>query len=143
MDKYRILVKGVVQYEDRYLVVCRWFDDRIAEPYQWGFIDGAIEFGEEPEKAVLRCITEQTGLPATIDRILYTWSFMTGDTFNIGISYLCRVTFDEVVLSEDLIDSRWLLKEELEGTIDNRVLEDLEEAEFYKERFRFISKPTE
>lgn len=130
MDKYRILVKGVVQFEDKYLTVCRWFDDRVSEPYQWGFIDGAIEFGEEPDKAVLRIITEQTGLSATIDRILYTWSFMTGDIFNIGISYLCRVTFDEVVLSEDLVDSRWLLKEELEGTIERRVLNDLEEAEF-------------
>ena len=139
MEKYRILVKGVVQYEEKYLVVCRWIDDRISEPYQWGFVDGAIEFGEEPEKAVLRIIAEQTGLPATIDRILYTWTFMTGDTYNIGISYLCRVSFDEVVLSEDLIDSRWMVKEELEGTIDNRVLEDLEEAEFYKERFRYIA----
>lgn len=130
MDKYRILVKGVVQYEDKYLTVCKWFDDRVSEPYQWGFIDGTIEFGEEPDKAVLRIITEQTGLSATIDRILYTWSFMTGDVFNIGISYLCRVTFDEVVVSEDLMDSRWLLKEELEGSIDRKVLNDLEEAEF-------------
>lgn len=129
MDKYRILVKGVVQYEEKYLTVCRWFDDRVSEPYQWGFIDGAIEFGEEPEKAVLRLITEQTGLPATLDRILYTWSFMTGDVFNIGISFLCRVTFDEVVLSEELVDSRWLYKEELEGTIDRRILDDLEEAQ--------------
>lgn len=129
MDKYRILVKGVVQYEEKYLTVCRWFDDRVSEPYQWGFIDGTIEFGEEPEKAVLRLITEQTGLPATLDRILYTWSFMTGDVFNIGISFLCRVTFDEVVLSEELVDSRWLYKEELEGTIDRRILDDLEEAQ--------------
>ncbi len=129
MEKYRILVKGVVQYEEKYLTVCRWFDDRVSEPYQWGFIDGAIEFGEEPEKAVLRLITEQTGLPATLDRILYTWSFMTGDVFNIGISFLCRVTFDEVVLSEELVDTRWLYKEELEGTIDRRILDDLEEAQ--------------
>ncbi|MDF2844399.1 MAG: hydrolase [Herbinix sp.] len=129
MDKYRILVKGVVQYEEKFLTVCKWFDDRVSEPYQWGFIDGAIEFGEEPEKAVLRLITEQTGLPATLDRILYTWSFMTGDVFNIGISFLCRVTFDEVVLSEELVDSRWLYKEELEGTIDRRILDDLEEAQ--------------
>ena len=129
MLKYRILVKGVIQYEEKYLTVCRWFDDRVSEPYQWGFIDGAIEFGEEPEKAVLRLITEQTGLPATLDRILYTWSFMTGDVFNIGISFLCRVTFDEVVLSEELVDSRWLYKEELEGTIDRRILDDLEEAQ--------------
>jgi len=129
MDKYRILVKGVVQYEDRYLAVHKWYDDRVSEPYQWEFIDGVIEFGEEPDKAVLRTIFEQTGLSATIDRILYTWSFMTGDVFNIGISYLCRVSFDDVILSEDLVDSRWIMKMEMENYIDSRVLEDIEQAE--------------
>ncbi len=129
MDKYRILVKGIVQYKDKLLTVCKWYDDRVSDPYQWGFIDGAIEFGENPDKAVLRIITEQTGLSATIDRMLYSWSFMTGDVFNIGISYLCQVALDDVILSEDLVDSRWLKKDELEGVIDNRILEDIQKAE--------------
>lgn len=129
MDKYRILVKGIVQYDNRLLTVCKWFDDRVSDPYVWGFIDGAIEFGEAPDKAVLRIITEQTGLSATIDRILYTWSFMTGDVYNIGISYLCQVAMDDVILSEELVDSRWLQKEELEGNIDIKVLEDIRRAE--------------
>lgn len=129
MDKYKILVKGIVQYEDKYLVVRRWFDDRVLEPYQWGFIDSAIEFKEPPDKAVLRCINEQTGLSATIERILYTWTFLTGEVFNIGISYLCRVTFDEVVLSEELTDAQWVTKEELEHYIERRILDDIEEAE--------------
>ena len=129
MDKYRILVKGIVQYEDKYLVVRKWFDDRVSEPYQWGFIDGAIDFKEPPDKAVLRCINEQTGLSATIERILYTWTFSTGEIFNIGISYLCRVTFDEVVLSEELTDAQWVKREELEYYIERRILDDIEEAE--------------
>jgi nucleoside triphosphatase len=60
---------------------------------------------------------------------LYTWSFMTGDVFNIGISYLCIVSFDDIILSEDLVDSRWIVKQEMEGYIDSRVLEDIEKAE--------------
>ncbi|MHB8128335.1 MAG: NUDIX domain-containing protein [Mobilitalea sp.] len=129
MDKYRILVKGVVQYEDKYLVVRRWYDDRVSEPYQWEFLEGALEFGEEPDKAVLRTIFELTGLSATLGKILYTWSFMTGDVFNIGISYLCMVSFDDIILSEDLVDSRWIIKQEMENYIDSRVLEDIERAE--------------
>ncbi|MDF2907089.1 MAG: hydrolase [Herbinix sp.] len=129
MERYRILVKGIIQYEDKYLVVRRWFDDRMVEPYQWGFIDGAIDFGEAPDKAVLRCINEQTGLSATIERILYTWTFTTGEIFNIGISYHCKVTFDQVVLSEELTDASWITKEELETYIDRRVLNDVESAE--------------
>lgn len=129
MDKYRILVKGIVQYEDKYLVVRKWFDDRVLEPYQWGFIDGTIDFKEPPDKAVLRCINEQTGLSATVERILYTWTFSTGEIFNIGISYLCRVTFDEVVLSEELTEAQWIAKEELEYYIERRIMNDIEEAE--------------
>ncbi len=129
MEKYRILVKGVVRYEDKYLVVRKWYDDRVSEPYQWEFIDGDIEFGEEPDKAVLRIIHEQTGLSASIDHILYTWTFMTGEVFNIGISYLCRVSFDEVVMSEDLMDSKWILREEMEGYLSSKVLEDIERSE--------------
>ncbi len=129
MEKYRILVKGVVRFEDKYLVVRKWYDDRVSEPYQWEFIDGDIEFGEEPDKAVLRIIHEQTGLSASIDHILYTWTFMTGEVFNIGISYLCRVSFDEVIMSEDLMDSKWILREEMEGYLSSKVLEDIERSE--------------
>ena len=32
MDKYRILVKGIVQCQDHYLVVEKWYDDRIFDP---------------------------------------------------------------------------------------------------------------
>lgn len=129
MDKYRILVKGIVQFEDKYLIVRRWYDDRVSEPYQWGFVDGAIEFGEAPDKAILRSVAEQTGLSVILDRILYTWSFMTGDIFNIGISYLCQTTVPVVVLSEDLLESKWVTREELENYIDRKILNDIEAAE--------------
>ncbi len=129
MEKYRILVKGIIQLDEKYLIVRKWYDDRVLEPYQWGFIDGAIEFGEAPKKAILRNVTEQTGLSVVIDRILYTWSFMTGEVFNIGISFLCRATMAEVLLSEELVESKWVTKEELEHYVDRKILDDLESAE--------------
>lgn len=129
MKKYQIMVKGIVQMEDKYLVVRKWFNDRVAEPYQWGFVDGKIEFQEEPDKAVIRHINEQTGLSAAIDRILYTWTFMTGDVFNIGISYLCVASIDSIVLSEELVDHCWIKREEFETFLDSKVLEDVERLE--------------
>ena len=35
MNKYRILVKGIVQRDNKYLAVEKWYDDNIMEPYQW------------------------------------------------------------------------------------------------------------
>lgn len=129
MEKYKILVKGIIQHEDKYLVVRRWFDDRLLEPFQWGFIDGVIDFGEAPDKAVLRCIHEQTGLSATIEKMLYTWTFTTGDIFNIGISYLCRVTLDDIILSEELTDANWITRDEMENYIDRKIMNDIEASE--------------
>ena len=62
MNKYRILVKGIVQRDNKYLAVEKWYDDNIMEPYQWEFIDGEAEFGESPDKAVVRTIQEQKDL---------------------------------------------------------------------------------
>ena len=58
MNKYRILVKGIVQRDNKYLAVEKWYDDNIMEPYQWEFIDGEAEFGESPDKAVVRTIQD-------------------------------------------------------------------------------------
>lgn len=130
MDKYRILVKGIVKYTDKFLVVEKWYDDRIMEPYQWEFIDSQITFGETPDKAVVRIIAEQTGLAVEIDRILYTWSFMVGEVCNIGISYLCLSELDSVILSEELHDYKWITNEEIPEYIKNRaVLQDIGKAE--------------
>ena len=134
MDKYRILVKGIVQCQDHYLVVEKWYDDRIFDPYQWEFIDGDAEFGESPDKAVVRTIQEQTGLITEVDRVLYTWTFMIGSECNLGLAYLCLTeqNEDEVVLSEELNDAKWIDYMDFEKYIHNkRMLEDLEKAELY------------
>lgn len=130
MDKYKIIVKGIVKYEDKYLMVKRWYDDRIANPYQWEFIDGKIEFGEAPEKAVIRHIKENLGIEAVINRILYTWSYMVGDVFHIGLCYECLGIQSEIILSEDLHEYRFIMQDELDQYIDNKdMLEDIKKAE--------------
>lgn len=133
-NRYRILVKGIVQRGNKFLTVEKWYDDNIMNPYQWEFIDGEAEFGESPDAAVVRVIQEQTGLTSVVERILYTWTFMIGSECNLGISYLCLTDMDEdaVVLSEDLNDAKWLEGDEIEEYIQNkRMIEDLKNAELY------------
>ena len=133
-NRYRILVKGIVQKDNKFLIVEKWYDDNIVDPYQWEFIDGEAEFGESPDAAVVRIIQEQTGLTSVVDRILYTWTFMIGSECNLGLSYLCLTDMDEdtVVLSEDLNNAKWIEADEIEDYINNkRMIEDLKNAEFY------------
>ncbi len=133
-NRYRILVKGIVQKDNKFLIVEKWYDDNIVDPYQWEFVDGEAEFGESPDAAVVRIIQEQTGLTSVVDRILYTWTFMIGSECNLGLSYLCLTDMDEdtVVLSEDLNSAKWIEADEIEDYINNkRMIEDLKNAELY------------
>ena len=133
-NRYRILVKGIVQRGSEFLAIEKWYDDNIVEPYQWEFIDGEAEFGESPDSAVIRVIQEQTGLTAVVDRILYTWTFMIGSECNLGIAYLCLTDMekDEVLLSEELHDAKWIEPVQFEEYIHNkRMLADLESAEIF------------
>jgi NADH pyrophosphatase NudC (nudix superfamily) len=129
MGKFRILVKGIVQYKNCYLAVERWYDDRIFEPYQWEFVDGEMEFGETPEQAVERIVEEKAGVPVQVNKTLYTWGFTAGEICTSGIAFLCDAQSDEIQLSEELHDSKWVTKSEIANVITNKaVIKDIEKA---------------
>ena len=134
MNKYRILVKGIVQKDNKFLVVEKWYDDNIIDPYKWEFIDGEAEFSESPDAAVIRIIQEQTGIIAEVERVLYTWTFMIGSECNLGLAYLCLTEqeTDDVILSEELHGAKWLEAVEFSDYIHNdKLLADLEKADIY------------
>lgn len=52
-----------------------------------------------------------------------------GEVCSIGIAFECSSQREEVVLAEDLNDSRWVTKEELAEVITNEaVVKDIEKA---------------
>mgnify|MGYP004462142141 CR=1 FL=1 len=126
MNKYGIKIKGIVKKDDKFLILQKWYDDRITEPYQWEFIDGDLEYGIAPDAFVKQMISDATGLDAEVDGIPYTWSYALGDTQIIGIAYLCHVESDMVILSEAVSDFKWVSAKELPDYIENKgVLYDL------------------
>lgn len=59
---------------------------------------------------------------------------MIGSECNLGLAYLCLTEQDEddVVLSEELHDAKWIEAIDFENYIHNeRMLKDLEKAELY------------
>lgn len=126
-----IRVKGVIKQDDKYLVLKRWVDDRIVEPFVWEFVDCELEKGESPEQAVLRAVHEAVGVDGEIVKPLYTWSQMIGEIQCVGITYLCRLSVDEgsLMLSEEYSGFEWITEEELPVYIDNtNVLKDIKKA---------------
>lgn len=129
MSDFKIKVKGVVKNGDHYLLVKKWYDDNISQPFQWEFVDALLKHGDSPEQTVKNAIEHMTGLHTEIQKILYTWSYMIGETQYIGITYLCEADNDLVFLSEDLIESVWISKWDFGKYIDNKsILEDIEKA---------------
>lgn len=129
MGKYRIRVKGIVNNGSNYLILKKWYDDRIDDPYQWEFPEGIVEFGEAPEHAAERIVTEAAGITAEAGKPLYTWQYMLGDVSVIGICYLLYAHTDEVVISEEYADSAWVNRLEFEEYITNpMMLKDIERS---------------
>ena len=129
MVKHRIVVKCVVNYGSEYLLLKKWYDDRIDNPFQWEFPDGEVEFGESPERAAERMVTETTGLTTEAARPLYTWQYTLSDVSNIGICYLLYAHDMETVISEEYAEAVWVDRFSFADYIENKnLLKDIERA---------------
>lgn len=126
-------VKGIIKKDDKYLLVKRWVDDRIPEPFVWEFVDTEVNHGEAPDEAVLRAIHELLAIEGKIEKIEYTWSNMLGDTHCVGIAYICSIPEDEeshIVLAEEFGEYEWVKREQFEDYIENQfVLQDIKGKE--------------
>ncbi len=126
MAEFKIKVKGIVHHDGEYLLIKKWYDDNITEPYKWEFVDDEVSFGNSPENTVMDSIKDKTGLDVHLTKILYTWSYVVGETQFLGIAYLCDTDEDIVMMSEDLLEYVWIHPEEFHEYIDNdMILEDI------------------
>ena len=129
MENTFVRVKGIIKKNDKYLLIKRWVDDRIPEPFVWEFIDAEVAYGEAPDDTVHRAIRELLGIDGTIDKIIYTWSNLLGETHCVGISYLCSIKEEDeanIVLTEDYGEWAWVSRDEFPDYIENQyVLHDL------------------
>ncbi len=130
MENTSLRVKGIIKKGDRYMLIKRWIDDRIPEPFIWEFINAEVAFGEAPDDTVLRAIREVLSVEGKINKIEYTWSSMLGDTHCVGIAYICSIPEEEevnIVLPEEYGGLQWVTREEISKYIENQyVLKDLE-----------------
>lgn len=128
MAEIYVRVRGIVKKDDKYLLIKHWVDDRIPDPYLWEFVEGEVNFGEAPKDAVLRWMDELLNVSGSIEKVLYTWSKVTGDSQCIGIAFLCSLEGDEanITLAEDYGELKWVTRDEFEEFISNQyVLDDL------------------
>lgn len=129
MAKYGIKIKAILKCDGKFLLVKRWYDDRIDNPYQWEFLDTEIIDGETPEVSCLEYVQQSTGIYAEIEKMAYSWVYTLGDNRHLGLAFLCNVSDEIVILSEELNDYKWVEADEIKDYIDNKaMLNDMHQA---------------
>lgn len=131
-DTY-LRVKGIIKKGDTYLLLKRWVDDHIPEPFVWEFIDAEVPHGDAPDDIMLSAITELLSVNGKIEKIEYTWSQLIGETHCVGIAYICSIPEEKeshIVLPEEYGSYEWVKREDFPLYIENQyVLKDLEGKE--------------
>ncbi len=131
MENIYLRVKGIIKQDDKYLLIKRWVDDRIPDPFLWEFVDAEVNYGEAPDEAVIRAIEEILSVEGRIERIVYKWSNMIGDSQCVGIAYICSLEDDSsIILGEEYGEWEWVERDQFPEYIENKyVLNDLEGLE--------------
>jgi 8-oxo-dGTP diphosphatase len=120
----RVAVYGIIKNNlGQVLLVKRAGHD--TRPGLWEFPGGGLEFGEETESGLKRELQEETGLEVVVKGVHQVITTLTeSDTTSkhtIRLLYDCHLngSTDEVTLSTEHDDYKWVGKDLVEETIQN------------------------
>lgn len=112
---FGIAVKAVIWNEGKFLILKR-SKQHIAEPDLWEFPGGGLELGEKHEEALVREISEETGLDASVVRPLSVWDAKRKDgTQVLGVTFLCHLNSGTLLLSDEHEDYAWIHPNDIES----------------------------
>ena len=83
---FQVFVAAVILDDERNILLVKATYQRF---HPWGLPGGSLEYGEQPEEAVIREVWEETGLHICIERLLLINSWMPD---RVGMYYLCKIT---------------------------------------------------
>jgi len=108
----RAVVAGIIIKRNSVLLIKRNKNEKHF-PCVWELPSGKVEYKEDPNKAVIREVKEETGLNVKIVKLLSVHHFMIDKRHCIQINYLVKSKNYKVKLSEEHEDYKWATKYEL------------------------------
>lgn len=116
--KFGVAGKAVIVRDDRVLIIYKTAIEAANDPDQSLRQDqpgGRVEFGENPNEALLREIQEESGLMVEVVGPSDVWYYIKDDFELIGIDYACIWKSGEVRLSEEHHCYEWLSIDEIQA----------------------------
>jgi 8-oxo-dGTP diphosphatase len=128
-----VVVKGVLQYKDKVLIIKRSRHDVVGAG-TWECPGGKIEFGEDLEDALRREVLEEVGINITVSKLLYASTLITSQKRQVVfITYLCKCKDHKVTLSGEHEDYKWCSWEQLHRFFPSTIIKDFEKNNVFTE----------
>ena len=141
--KVDLVVKTVILNRKlKNILLVRRCDNDEIDPGEWEQVGGNMKKGETPEEAIKREVYEETGIEnINVVSQLYS-TYVNRDEPYLILVYLCETEVEEIILSDEHQDYKWVDKQEclriLNGGIRRDYIKhkilDMEWEEKYDER---------
>jgi len=102
------VVKAIVRYKDKFLFLKKAKDPIQENIGKWECSGGRIQDKEDPKKAVLREVEEETGLQCKIIKKLAFLNMKTNEYDSRCGCFLLQANVDKVKLTEEHSDYKWI-----------------------------------
>ena len=116
LREQRVITDGIIRHNGKFLIIKRSSKENIF-PNKWELPSGKVNFGEDPNEAILREIKEETGIvPEKIELYKvkhHTFEIKKGIRHNVQLLFLIEPKDSSVVLSDAHDDFAWVDIDEL------------------------------
>ena len=132
MEATQHIVVAAVIVRRRRVFLAKRAADKIIAPGKWHLPGGHVEFGEQPEEALMRELNEEFGMRVRVGPPIHAFSYVSGDTHSIGIAYRAQFAGPARALRWDPHDTEaiaWVSELELDAYLPagdhNRVASEI------------------
>lgn len=125
--KFHITVKGIVIYNHKVLILKRIKPSSDGLGF-WELPGGGLEYGETPHEALIRELKEETNLDIKILKPVYTFTAIRPLYQTVGIGFLTIPTHDQVIISDEHTEYKFVHHNELKEYLDEKIYNDIKLA---------------
>jgi ADP-ribose pyrophosphatase YjhB (NUDIX family) len=104
---FQVFSAAVIFNEHRQILLVKMTYQR---RYPWGIPGGGLNYGEQPEHAVVREMYEETGMKVEIEKLLFVKAWIPA---RVGMYYLCRITEGDFQPSDEVSEIGYFSKDNL------------------------------